>query len=855
MSADFTPSFLPYTGQGSFLFWTQKVLPLVYDDSLSYYETLCKVVTFLNNVIKDVDTVEDNLNSLKDTYIELQNYVNSYFENLDVQHEIDVKLDTMAEDGTLTALLDAIIAANPSMLDDAVEANLPTVVSQQIGDVVAEQIETVVETAIGDTVPDAVTSWLEENVDPTGSTTVVIDSSLSISGAAADAGAVGEQIDKIKSGLGDDVHYAHDSAGVYTSDWNISNNNNWGSLGTKAAAVYIPIPNEVYTIDISYLNGSQVGFVETLYDDQTASGDAVDFAPGYSAKIVYNTAGTQTYQVKEGMNYLWVLWKNTSGTNVYPSDIVFNGYYNFDARFDEIDDVLATVLNTTLANATTIPSNTDYNTMLTPGIYAVNTNAQAESMKNCPFTTAHILIVYKPFKGTSRVSQIAINAHTTTSIMIRNTRDASEFRDWERVSANYIPENTLYARKLNYQIAKAETRAKTTADTLLYDATHAYETGDTLNGVIYSGVWRDGQDVFRNLTLETFYSALANPTSVLYTKNYLSKNVSNGFAWYGGVCSTFIAALTNRRLYYTSDYLYANLEDKASQSALDLETGDLYVIDGHEMIVSNLYINCNGALAGSVISELAQPNKVVSSTFRTVDLTAGLNTNYSYKIKVNPNQGEVHDFGDVSFNTKILYERGNNTYITAQDIIADEGVWMYLPDGSTEIIYWKKGNGSWNSLTVSELPSKVVGDYTVRNVASVFSGAGDYQFSHSTSSSAKTCLIKLINPGSITLNNRTLTISGWENCYPYNYYVVVERPETNPATHDNTMNPSNGYYCHFTNKGAEINVSPNAASTTIEIPYDLLHNSSEDYTRYKIWVEYQTGIGLKQAWSNLVDIS
>lgn len=34
-------------------FWCQKVLPLVYDDSLSYYELLCKVVDYLNRVIEN----------------------------------------------------------------------------------------------------------------------------------------------------------------------------------------------------------------------------------------------------------------------------------------------------------------------------------------------------------------------------------------------------------------------------------------------------------------------------------------------------------------------------------------------------------------------------------------------------------------------------------------------------------------------------------------------------------------------------------------------------------------------------------------------------------------------------------
>ena len=44
-----------------FKFWCQKVLPLVYDDSLSYYEVLCKVVKYLNNLS---DAVGDALNEI-----------------------------------------------------------------------------------------------------------------------------------------------------------------------------------------------------------------------------------------------------------------------------------------------------------------------------------------------------------------------------------------------------------------------------------------------------------------------------------------------------------------------------------------------------------------------------------------------------------------------------------------------------------------------------------------------------------------------------------------------------------------------------------------------------------------------
>lgn len=38
-------------------FWCQKVIPLVYDNSLSYYEVLCKVVDYLNKVIEDMNEI------------------------------------------------------------------------------------------------------------------------------------------------------------------------------------------------------------------------------------------------------------------------------------------------------------------------------------------------------------------------------------------------------------------------------------------------------------------------------------------------------------------------------------------------------------------------------------------------------------------------------------------------------------------------------------------------------------------------------------------------------------------------------------------------------------------------------
>lgn len=45
-------------------YWVQKVLPLVYDDSLSYYELLNKVVNKLNEVIDTDNVLIEDVNDL-----------------------------------------------------------------------------------------------------------------------------------------------------------------------------------------------------------------------------------------------------------------------------------------------------------------------------------------------------------------------------------------------------------------------------------------------------------------------------------------------------------------------------------------------------------------------------------------------------------------------------------------------------------------------------------------------------------------------------------------------------------------------------------------------------------------------
>lgn len=62
--------------------WCQAVLPLVYDDSLSYYELLCKVVHKLNETIDLANKLNSEWNDIKGTALQLIiDYVNEQIEN------------------------------------------------------------------------------------------------------------------------------------------------------------------------------------------------------------------------------------------------------------------------------------------------------------------------------------------------------------------------------------------------------------------------------------------------------------------------------------------------------------------------------------------------------------------------------------------------------------------------------------------------------------------------------------------------------------------------------------------------------------------------------------------------------
>ena len=108
---------------GLFTNYIYKAIPLAFDESMSYYETLCGLLNYLQNtIIPTVNNNADAVAELQSLYEQLRTYVDNYFKGLDVQEEINNKLDQMVADGTLPEIVASYLNSKAIFGFDNVES-------------------------------------------------------------------------------------------------------------------------------------------------------------------------------------------------------------------------------------------------------------------------------------------------------------------------------------------------------------------------------------------------------------------------------------------------------------------------------------------------------------------------------------------------------------------------------------------------------------------------------------------------------------------------------------------------------------------------------------------------------------
>lgn len=132
------------------MFICHKILPLVYDESLSYYEALCKLAELCNETIDVVNTLNDNNEDMNNRIIDINNRVEGIEGELagfeaKIDAEIDAKLSQV--DNKL-AEVDAKIDSALEQLENAEDA-LKIYIDRELS-ALEEELKNLINTQLSD---------------------------------------------------------------------------------------------------------------------------------------------------------------------------------------------------------------------------------------------------------------------------------------------------------------------------------------------------------------------------------------------------------------------------------------------------------------------------------------------------------------------------------------------------------------------------------------------------------------------------------------------------------------------------------------------------------------------------------
>lgn len=236
----------------------------------------------LDQIIKIMRQMQDEWQQVENDWDSMQDFINNYFDNLDVSEEVLQALQTMAGDGELNTIIDPVIVA---------------------------------ETA----------SWLAEHITPTSP---AVDNTLSVAGAAADAKATGDAVADLKEDLyrvwsvADGASYSVidnkfvNGRGYSYSVIGYSELNSFTSRSDRASAFIIDASiGSIISFDpmICAINYYIVGYND--YHTYYYTPDVWDA----SGKIVTKIDTTQKYKSKLSMV---LVVKKTDGSTISSEDLV-----------------------------------------------------------------------------------------------------------------------------------------------------------------------------------------------------------------------------------------------------------------------------------------------------------------------------------------------------------------------------------------------------------------------------------------------------------------------------------------------------------------------------------------------------
>ena len=813
MSANFTPTQGSYDSPAPFRAWSHKVLPSVFDDSLSYYETLCKLTQYINSLLTIHNSMGTDITNLFKAYEALQHYCNDYFDDADVQDEINQKLDSMAKDGSLSALIGEYVT--------------PLYKSQDYRITVLEnRVNNLSKLGEGSTTGDA----------------ELQDIRLGYAGAQYDN--AGEAVRKQIGDLNNGQMCVELNGGNTAFTIGKLINGETGALNTS----------EYYAVS---------EYVKVYGGEQISSKCSVDNAGVSLIMYVceYTAENVSSYikrtPIKQGgcvtldPNTRYIRFSfgrsTASGVKFTESDLDY-----FNASVTNLYERIANMLDNTMYHRELADHTMHVDNLTHFGVYGWSANDRPEGS---PFNDACVMLVAQqvmtnnPAHG--RMFQLVVSS---TGLTCRYKQSA-KYTPWI-YSGKLTTVDSVKLEALAHKNLGSFTPLKTIESSKVGNP---FEAGVEYTGVPYSSTHFVSNDVYFNRTIETVMSAFNNKDSVAYT--YVNDLVDTSGFWCGGVCSSFVSWACNLPIYYTTWDILKMLELKDIKCPEDVEIGDVLICHtklpnvskgDHVMIVSGIVTGETGVVAIE-ISEQWHPvfRKLTYDRDRFMGLLNGKTRSDEYyyvgklpeRIGVYYRPSNIRTIPDFKVNTDIITEYGDNTYF-------EFGEPVYVQSKETTIRLKPPIGEDVYDIDLSTYGKKEGTD--MYNITSLLSVVGRYTL---YSNSGEESHITIIKKGTVTLTSTdsgraTYECNGYEGCTPIGWAVVgVWVGETgNYETHmDDTK------YCasRITIDRNELPVYAGYSRSGTHV-IDL-SNAYEKYTHFYVRVFYETGCGQAYQDSNVIE--
>jgi hypothetical protein len=241
-------------------------------DAVTNYQLLCKVVEYLNKIIDNNNKQNDNITQLEQNFITLYNFVNNYFNNLDVQEEINKKIDELITTGEFNTFLSGIYT--PEMFGAK-------------GDGVTDDTEAIQKALAFNNVNISKNYLITENL--------VLHSNLKIFGG----GTITKKVEFNDSYLNHCIFSCTDSNNIDINNINLMSNSLAISVHgcSNVNITNLIINSEKYSILISdseknESNGITISNIKLENDVTIISSDGIHVDGGCSNIYIYNVSGT-----------------------------------------------------------------------------------------------------------------------------------------------------------------------------------------------------------------------------------------------------------------------------------------------------------------------------------------------------------------------------------------------------------------------------------------------------------------------------------------------------------------------------------------------------------------------------------